>query len=37
MGGAPQAIPDFTDGKWINREPSPKSRYSLDEVDLSLF
>ena len=21
MGGAPQAIPDFTDGKWILREP----------------
>ena len=20
-GGAPQLIPDFTDGKWINREP----------------
>ncbi|MGI6743002.1 MAG: Gfo/Idh/MocA family protein [Eubacteriales bacterium] len=37
MGGAPQAIPDFTDGKWINREPSPKSRYNLEEVDLSLF
>ncbi|NLZ36880.1 MAG: Gfo/Idh/MocA family oxidoreductase [Clostridiales bacterium] len=37
MGGAPQPIPDFTDGKWINREPSPKSRYNLDEIDLSLF
>ena len=21
LGGAPQLIPDFTDGKWINREP----------------
>jgi hypothetical protein len=37
MGGAPQAVPDFTDGKWISREPSPKSRYNLDEIDLSLF
>ena len=37
MGGAPQPFPDFTDGKWISREPSPKSRYNLDEIDMSLF
>ena len=23
MGGAPQAIPDFTDGKWAEREEVP--------------
>ena len=37
MGGMPQAIPDFTDGKWIKREPEPKSRYALSRVDYELF
>ncbi len=29
-GGAPVAIPDFTRGKWLMREPVPESRYQLD-------
>lgn len=33
MGGQPVAIPDFTDGRWINREPAPDGPYRLDEVD----
>lgn len=37
MGGMPVAIPDFTDGKWIKREPAPKSKYSLDAVYPDLF
>ncbi|MBQ8351452.1 MAG: Gfo/Idh/MocA family oxidoreductase [Clostridia bacterium] len=31
-GGAPVDIPDFTRGKWINREPVVRSKYCLDEV-----
>ncbi|MCL2517982.1 MAG: Gfo/Idh/MocA family oxidoreductase [Oscillospiraceae bacterium] len=37
MGGAPVAIPDFTDGKWIKRSPGPKSIFSLTEVHDDLF
>ena len=37
MGSAPVAIPDFTDGMWLKREPGPKSIFSLAEVDESLF
>ncbi len=37
MGGAPVPIPDFTDGKWINREPAPKSIYALDTIHYDLF
>ncbi|MDF2721372.1 MAG: Alpha-N-acetylgalactosaminidase [Paenibacillus sp.] len=37
LGSAPVAIPDFTKGKWINREPSVSSRYSLDTIDESLY
>lgn len=37
MGGMPVAIPDFTDGKWINREPAHKSKYALDTVHYDLF
>ncbi len=36
-GSAPVAFPDFTDGKWIKREPGPKTIYSLEEVDESVF
>jgi len=36
-GSAPVAIPDFTDGMWLKREPGPKSIFSLEEVDDSLF
>ena len=31
-GGAPQAMPDFTNGKWQNREPYPKVKYSLSDI-----
>ena len=31
-GGQPVEIPDFTNGKWKNREPFIKSKYCLDEV-----
>lgn len=32
MGGHPVAIPDFTNGKWIKREPFHESTYCLDKV-----
>lgn len=32
MGGMPVAIPDFTNGRWLNREEAPKGKYSLTEV-----
>lgn len=32
MGSHPVAIPDFTDGLWIDREPYIRGRYCLDEV-----
>lgn len=31
-GGQPVAIPDFTNGKWINREPAMEGKYNLDRV-----
>ena len=37
MGSMPVPIPDFTDGKWVKREPQPKSPYSLDAVHDDLF
>ncbi|NLC43329.1 MAG: Gfo/Idh/MocA family oxidoreductase [Clostridiales bacterium] len=33
MGGAPVAIPDFTNGRWINREPGHEGYFSLDKVE----
>lgn len=33
MGGSPVAIPDFTNGRWINREPGHEGYFSLDKVD----
>ena len=30
--GAPVEIPDFTQGKWMHREPSPASKYSLNDI-----
>ena len=36
-GSASVAIPDFTDGRWVKRDPGPKSIFSLAEVDDSLF
>ena len=32
LGGAPVSMPDFTCGKWLNREPVVNSKYCLDEV-----
>ncbi len=32
MGGAPVPVPDFTRGKWINREPVTEGKYCLDKV-----
>lgn len=32
MGGAPVAVPDFTKGKWINREPVVEGKYCLDKI-----
>ncbi|MBQ8250279.1 MAG: Gfo/Idh/MocA family oxidoreductase [Clostridia bacterium] len=31
-GGAPMEFPDFTNGKWQNREPVVKCKYCLDEI-----
>lgn len=31
-GGAPIAFPDFTNGKWKEREPVVRSKYCLDEI-----
>ena len=32
MGSAPVAVPDFTGGRWINREERPGDIFSLDAV-----
>jgi predicted dehydrogenase len=32
MGSLPVAVPDFTNGRWINREPEPVTPWSLGEV-----
>lgn len=32
MGGAPVPVPDFTKGKWTNREPIVEGKYCLDKV-----
>lgn len=37
LGSLPVAIPDFTNGKWIERELAPASHYSLDAVHAALF
>lgn len=31
-GSQPVAIPDFTNGKWINRKPAPEGKYCLAKV-----
>ena len=33
MGGMPVPIPDFTNGRWIKREPAPDGFYCLHKVD----
>ena len=37
FGSMPVAFPDFTNGKWIRREPAPKNRWSLDEIHMDCF
>lgn len=37
MGSMPVAIPDFTCGKWMHREPVFRSRYCLDEICAECF
>lgn len=37
MGSMPVAIPDFTNGRWLDRPADPKCRYSLDAVHNDLF
>ena len=37
LGSMPVAFPDFTNGKWIRREPAPVNRWSLHEVHESCF
>ncbi|TMV51631.1 Gfo/Idh/MocA family oxidoreductase [Paenibacillus mesophilus] len=37
LGSAAVAIPDFTKGKWISREPAPVGKYQLDKIDESLY
>ena len=32
MGGHPVAIPDFTNGRWINRDDIVEGTYCLDKV-----
>ena len=32
MGGHPVPIPDFTNGRWMHREPAIPGRYCLDEI-----
>lgn len=32
QGGAPVSVPDFTNGKWMNREPVVKGKYCLNEI-----
>lgn len=32
MGGHPVVIPDFTNGRWINRRPVIQGKYCLDEI-----
>ena len=37
MGGLPVAIPDFTDGKWIDPRPIVRGRYCLEAVCEEFF
>jgi len=32
LGGTPIPIPDFTNGKWIDREPFRRSKYCVNAV-----
>ncbi len=37
MGGAVVPFPDFTDGKWIDREPDRRSKFCLTEICEEFF
>ncbi|MDR2525880.1 MAG: Gfo/Idh/MocA family oxidoreductase [Oscillospiraceae bacterium] len=37
MGGMPVPFPDFTDGRWIEREPFRRGRYCLEEICPEFF
>lgn len=37
IGSAPVPFPDFTNGKWVCREPEPMSRWALDDVYKECF
>lgn len=37
MGSLPVPIPDFTNGKWIDREPEDEGRFTLDRVIDKIF
>lgn len=37
LGSMPVEIPDFTNGRWIKREPAPDSIFALDKVNEALF
>ena len=37
MDSMPVPFPDFTNGHWIKRPPSPASKYALNTVDEDLF
>jgi hypothetical protein len=32
IGSGPVAFPDFSNGKWVRREPEPKSMWALDQI-----
>ena len=32
MGSQPVPVPDFTNGKWIKREPIVRGKYCLDDI-----
>ena len=37
MGSLPVSVPDFTEGKWLNREKRPADMFSLDEITYAAF
>lgn len=37
LGGAAVPFPDFTNGKWIDREPARRGKYCLDEICEEFF
>lgn len=37
LGSMPAAFPDFTNGKWIKREPAPVNKWALDAVHPECF